>query len=240
LSWTRSSAIEVVKAEQQQLRAQAAHTFEVTSSNFALIRTGDEAGENARAMIEALRRAAGVYEAEGERRARDAIARESQRHTRGWTASVKAGTQIDIAKLLADDDLVNLMSVKSEQFVSLIKNLSADTIYRIEREVLTSVFGRSNAEVAKALQEIEGIARNRARLIARDQASKLNAAMNEMRQQQAGIERFRWKTILDGRERASHHAKNNKIFAWGDRVEKPGDAVNCRCRALAIIEEYES
>lgn len=233
--------LEVVKAEKVALRVQAANTFEVIGSNFGAIRTGDAAGENARSVIEALRLATAHYEAEAERRARNAIAAEGTRHTRNWTASVKAGTQIDIAKLLADQDLVDLLSVKSEEFVSLIRKLSADTIARIERETITSIFGKSNAQVAKALQEIEGISRNRARLIARDQASKLNAEMNEFRQRQAGVSKFRWKTIIDGRERASHHARNNKIYSWDapPSGERPGQPINCRCRALAVLEEYD-
>lgn len=189
---------------------------------------GDDAGENARNIIEQLRNESAAYAAIAEAKARSAIQREAQRHTQAWTASVKAGTQIDIGRLLADDDLVQLLSLKSEEFVGLIRSLSSDTIQRIERQVLGSIFeGRSNADIAKALREIEGIGLNRAKLIARDQASKLNGALNQFRQEQAGVTHFRWKTILDGRERASHHAKNGKVFKWADPVEKPGQAINC-------------
>lgn len=228
--------LEVVRSEKVAYHAPA--LAEATLSRLEIV--GDDAGENARAIIEQLRNESAAYIAIAEAKARSAIQREAQRHTQAWVASVKAGTQIDIGRLLADDDLVQLLSIKSEEFVGLIRSLSSDTIQRIERQVLGSIFeGRSNADIAKALREIEGIGLNRAKLIARDQASKLNAAMNEFRQGQAGVEKFKWKTILDGRERASHHAKNGKVFKWADPVEKPGQAVNCRCRALAVLEEYE-
>lgn len=200
---------------------------------------GDDAGENARAIIEQLRRQAEGYAAVAEARARAAIDKEASRHTKNWAASVKAGTQVDVAKLLADDDLVRMLSVKSEEFVGLIKNLTDDMVHRINREVLGSILeGRSNADIAKSLTNIDGIGKGRARLIARDQASKLNGAMNQLRQEQAGVEHYRWKTILDGRERASHHARNGHVYAWDTPppgTGHPGHDINCRCRALAII-----
>jgi SPP1 gp7 family putative phage head morphogenesis protein len=228
LSWTRAEVLQVAKAEKV--------AYAAGSTGFPIDHLRDDAGENARAIIEQFRRQSDIYAAEAERRMREAVDKEAKRHTRNWTASVKAGSQIDIGKLLADDDLVAMLSIKSEEFVGLIKNLTDDMMFRINREVLGSILeGRSNADIAKALTNVETIGRNRARLIARDQASKLNGAMNAFRQQQAGVTHFRWKTIMDGRERASHHAKNGKVFAWDAPVEKPGDAVNCRCRALAVL-----
>jgi len=230
--------MEVVRSEKVAYHAPA--LAEATLSRLEIV--GDDAGENARAIIEQLRNESAAYIAIAEAKARSAFQREAQRHTQAWVASVKAGTQIDIGRLLADDDLVQLLSIKSEEFVGLIRSLSSDTIQRIERQVLGSIFeGRSNADIAKALREIEGIGLNRAKLIARDQASKLNGEMNAFRQQQAGVEKFKWKTIIDGRERASHHDRNNKIYRWDapPSGERPGIPINCRCRALAVLEEYE-
>jgi len=151
-------------------------------------------------------------------------------------AAVNVGAQVDVSKLLADDDLVELISVRQAEFSSLIKNLSEDVAHRIERQTLGAIFeGRSNADIAKSLKDIEGIGRRRGILIARDQAAKLNSSMNEFRQKQAGVTHFTWKTIMDGRERQSHHDKNGKTYAWDAPVEKPGQAINCRCRALAVL-----
>jgi SPP1 gp7 family putative phage head morphogenesis protein len=203
----------------------------------------DEAGQNARTIIQQMRYEAARLEAKAEETASAAIEREAKSHTKRWIASIKAGANIDVTNLLRDDDLVDLLAIKSEQFNGLITNLSQDILNRIERETLGSIFeGRSNADIAKSLQEIEGIGRNRARLIARDQASKLNGAMNAFRQQQAGIESYKWSTILDGRERPAHHARNGKIFRWDKPPYDgaPSVAVNCRCRALAIIPDDET
>ena len=159
-----------------------------------------------------------------------AIGAEGARHTKKWTATVASQAQIDVRYLLGDNDLVDLLSVRSEEFNRLIKSLSTEALDRIERQTLGAIFeGRSNADIAKALQESEGLSRNRARLIARDQASKLNGAMNQFRQEQAGITHYRWRTILDGRERPSHHANDKKIFAWNKppATGHPGNEINC-------------
>lgn len=202
----------------------------------------DEAGQNARTIINAFKMEAARLQAQAETEVASAIRREGASHTKRWTASIKAGANVDVSNLLADDDLVDLLAIRSEQFNGLITNLEQDVLNRIERETLGAIFeGRSNADIAKSLQEIDGIGRNRARLIARDQASKLNAAMNQYRQEQAGITSYKWSTILDGRERPAHHARNGKIFSWDKPPYDgaPGQAINCRCRALAIIPDDE-
>lgn len=191
--------------------------------------------------MEALRQDAARAEAEASAKASRAMGAEAARHTSRWTATVASQAQIDISALLRDDDLVNFISVRSEEMNRLIRSLSNEALDRIERQTLGSIFeGRSNADVAKALQEAEGLSRNRAILIARDQASKLNAGMNEFRQRQAGISHYKWRTILDGRERPTHNANNGKIFSWATPPRgtgHPGHEINCRCRGLAIITD---
>lgn len=198
----------------------------------------DDAGANARSVIEYLKRQADIATARADRLAREAIQREAGRHTKKWVASVASGAQIDVSNLLRDDDLVDFLSVYSEQVNGLIKNLSNDILARIERETLGAIFeGRSNADISKSLQGIGGIGRNRARLIARDQASKLNGAMNQFRQEQAGVTHYKWRTVLDGRERPHHHERNGKIFPWAKAPSggHPGREINCRCRALPVL-----
>ncbi len=200
----------------------------------------DDVGQNARSVIEAMRLEAERLERSADQKARSEINQEARRHTNKWTAGVSAQAQIDVRYLLRDDDLVDLLSVRSEEFNRLIRNLSQDVRDRIERQTLSSIFeGKGNAEIAKSLQEIGGIGRNRARLIARDQASKLNAAQNQFRQEQAGVTHYVWRTILDGRERPEHNARNKKTFAWAKPPSDghPGQAINCRCRGLAVLTD---
>lgn len=113
--------------------------------------------------------------------------------------------------------------------------------HRIERETLGAIFeGRGNEEIAKKIREIDGIGRNRSRVIARDQASKLNGAMNEFRQRQAGVTHYKWKSMMDPpRAREVHMARNGKVFAWDKPPAggHPGNEILCRCRGLAVLIE---
>lgn len=228
VSWSRANVVPVIEAERRAFAARDGLTL-------------DDVGANARSIINALRLEAERLSAKADLEARAAIEKDGSRHTRQFIAGVRAQAQIDLSALLRDDDLVDVLSIRSEEANRLIRNLSRDIHDRIERETLGAIFeGRSNADVAKSLQEIDGIGRQRARLIARDQASKLNAAMNEYRQGQAGVTHYKWATVLDGRERPSHNANNGKIFPWARAPAKtghPGHQINCRCRALAVITD---
>jgi SPP1 gp7 family putative phage head morphogenesis protein len=232
MRWSRANVTEVVKSEKAAFRS----SVPIRIGGDATL--ADDVGMNARAIIEELRREVERAAATAEQRVRQNVRRIAEKHTRDWAAAVKVGAKVDVTALLRDDDLVDFLSVRSEQFNVLIRNLSNDIRQRIERETLRGIFeGRSNADVAKALSQIEGIGKSRARLLARDQASKLNGAMNEFRQKQAGITHFRWRTLIDGRERDSHRARNGKVYSWDKPPagEKPGGPINCRCRALAVI-----
>lgn len=234
MRWARANLTEVARAEKAVFRASV--PIRISGGDVSL---ADDAGQNARAIIDQFRREAERAAAQAEQRVRQHINRAAQKHTKDWIASVKTGARIDVSALLRDDDLVDFLSIRSEQFNALIRNLSDDIRNRIERETLGSIFeGRSNADVAKRLSEIEGIGRSRARLIARDQASKLNGAMNEFRQRQAGITHYKWRSMMDPpRARVHHMERNGKVFSW-DRPPSgghPGREINCRCRALAVI-----
>jgi len=231
--WARSNVVPVILSERQQYRA----TLPRGEVFDGIV---DEVGRNARQVIEAMRAEADRLEAAARQSLGAAIDAEGSRHTRQWIAGVRAQAQVDLTALLRDDDLADFLAVRSEQANALITNLARDIHERIERQTLQAIYdGRSNADIAKSLTQIEGIGRQRARLIARDQASKLNGAMNEFRQRQAGVTHYKWRTIIDGRERPAHHANNGKVFAWDKPpgTGHPGHEINCRCRGLAIITD---
>lgn len=204
--------------------------------------TIDELGDNARMIIEYLRRKSVDAQGAAGVRALAAMRAEGDRHTRKWTASVRAGTGVDLGALLADDDLVDLIAIRSGEYNALIRKLSEDVLHTIERKTLGAIFeGKGNREVQQEIEAATSMGAKRAKLIARDQASKLNGAMNEFRQRQAGVTHYTWRTVLDGRERATHHDRNGKVFSWDNPPGDghPGRAINCRCRASAILIDDE-
>jgi len=79
---------------------------------------------------------------------------------------------------------------------------------------------------------------NHAALIARDQIATLNGQLNRARQTAAGITEFVWETMRDDRVRETHEELQGERFTWTDGWGGvfPGEPINCRCWARAIVD----
>lgn len=143
--------------------------------------------------------------------------------------------------------LQGTLSNSVSQNVSLITTLHEDYFKDVEFETLNGLErGLSTREIAKNIQKKTGAAKNRARLIAQDQVSKLNSNLASRRASDLGVKRFRWSTSSDERVRASHRALNNKIFTYKDGANVdgeshvlPGQPIRCRCVAIPIISSID-
>lgn len=94
-------------------------------------------------------------------------------------------------------------------------------------------------ELQAMLQERGDVSESRAELIARDQTLKLNGAITEIRQTNAGVESYTWSTSNDERVRDEHAALEGQTFSWDSppEVGHPGEDFQCRCVAVPVIEE---
>jgi len=123
----------------------------------------------------------------------------------------------------------------------LIKNLKDKALHDIKFQVQSGFTqGLRHEEVAKNIMERIGVTKNRAKLIARDQTSKLNSQLNQLKQQQVGITHYVWQTAGDERVRDSHREKQGNTYAWDNPpadTGNPGDDINCRCIALPVFDE---
>ena len=80
------------------------------------------------------------------------------------------------------------------------------------------------------------------RRLTRDQTSKLTGQLNQARQTELGIARYRWQTSGDERVRPTHNDNDGQVFAWDDppaATGHPGEDVQCRCGAIAVIDKHE-
>ncbi len=124
----------------------------------------------------------------------------------------------------------------------LIRRIPTDMAERIGKRVTSGVAdGKRWTTIAKEIQGEQGIGERRARLIARDQVSKFNGKLNEVRQVDAGVTHYRWQGAMDARERPTHVALQGRIFAWDKPGPEghPGTAINCRCTAIPVVSERE-
>ena len=96
------------------------------------------------------------------------------------------------------------------------------------------------AKLQKTLENVEGVTRRKAQLIARDQVGKHVSAINEGQNKSIGVKSYIWDCMMDGRERPEHEERHGKEFFY----ENPpwdghaGFPINCRCHQRAVIDGW--
>ena len=152
---------------------------------------------------------------------------------------------VDVSAIFRSDaGLLRSMTAATKDNVALIKTIPEQYFDRVFSTVTDGWSqGLRWESLVEQIQRDGNITENRAKLIARDQTSKMNAAFNQERQQQVGIERYEWSTSQDERVRESHADMDGKTCEWanppivdGEPVHA-GEAINCRCTALPIVDE---
>jgi SPP1 gp7 family putative phage head morphogenesis protein len=145
----------------------------------------------------------------------------------------------------AEPDLAQAMGAFVSENVSLITSVRSQFLAQVEQVILRGMrAGLRHEAVAAQLvgDPTAGVSRlqaaeARAALIARDQTNKLYGQLNELRQAQAGVTRYTWRTALDERVRPEHADREGEEFDWSDPPSDghPGEPINCRCYAEPII-----
>lgn len=128
--------------------------------------------------------------------------------------------------------------------VDLIKTIPHESLGKMKEIVYQAYMdGKPTTSIVKEIQRQYGRDKRHARLIARDQIAKLNAAITKHQQTDAGISRYTWSDSRDERVRKSHKRLNGRICRWDDPPETdrgrkchPGEDYQCRCCALAIFD----
>lgn len=123
--------------------------------------------------------------------------------------------------------------------VSLMKSISSRYFEQVE-EIVTrgAIRGTLGKDIAAQIKGRFQVTESRALLIARDQVSKFNSDLNQLRQTEAGISKYMWQTAGDERVRSEHEANDGRVFSWNDppATGHPGEDVNCRCVAVPVLE----
>ncbi|UNY40185.1 head morphogenesis protein [Pseudomonas phage vB_PcuM_ KLEP17-4] len=131
--------------------------------------------------------------------------------------------------------------------VSLIKSIPSQYHERIEGAVMRSiqVGGEGRKTLMDELTNIGGMSERRARNIANDQVRKATTTSNTERAKALGIKKFKWLHSGGGFDKRQKHVDaSGKTYSYdnppriGDKGEPvlPGYAINCRCRAVPVIE----
>ena len=147
---------------------------------------------------------------------------------------------VDIRPFLSDAAVQAHMTEAITANVNLVKTIPPrfheSLRTRINQEFMDAPFDQQRLRKVLA-QEYKSSGYNLRRLT-RDQTQKLNANLSQMRQQQAGVEQYEWKTSEDERVRPTHSDNNGRIFDWSNppgATGHPGHDVMCRCYANPVL-----
>lgn len=136
--------------------------------------------------------------------------------------------------------LKDQLELFANQNAQLITSLPDEELERVSQAIQRNLQeGKRYREVASDIQKTFGISKRRATLIARDQTTKLNSSLTKLRQQEIGVEEYIWQTSGDERVRPTHRAHDGKKFRWDEPPKDtghPGQDINCRCNAIAVLE----
>lgn len=155
-------------------------------------------------------------------------------------AAIKASVGIDIAPVLSSaGPVMSAMAAATRDNIELIKSIPEQYFEKLGDAVGKNMErGMRFEDLAKEIERIGDVTESRAKLIARDQTSKMNGAFNQARQTSLGIDRYVWQTSGDERVRPEHDANDGEIFRWNSppATGHPGHDVNCRCVAIPYFD----
>lgn len=167
-----------------------------------------------------------------------------------WQKAINQAIGVNVA--LPGTDMSANIDAWAEENTALITNLTQSYLSKITTAVNSGFRdGLSWRDISKNIRAETGVAKRRADLIARDQVATMNMQVTKQRAADLEIKQFVWRTMEDQRVRGnpsgrypkakpSHYARNGKTYNWSDgagaRDTFPGQAINCRCFAMNVIE----
>lgn len=160
------------------------------------------------------------------------------------STNLKNQTGIDLAGYLRNSpNIVERVNELTVSNIQLIKSIRTQYLDKVQNAVMQAmVQGALNKDLAEQLKKLGKDVESRAMLIARDQSSKLNAALTRARHEDVGVTKYMWSTSGDERVRDSHAEKDGQIFEYANPpadTGHPGHDVNCRCVAIAVFDEVQ-
>jgi len=169
-------------------------------------------------------------------------------HRDKWAAAVLSSTGVDIKMMLSAQPVQETIETFIARNVALVKDVSDQARGRISDAVFRGYQQRQPArEVAKAIREATGMARDRSVRIASHQTANLSAAFDRERKDEAGISLFRWRHSGKRNPRADHKARDGLVYflKTGKPYQRSGETIPaddragvppyCGCREQAYL-----
>lgn len=205
---------------------------------------GDAAPPEVATQFNAMRMEFGGIEGVAQRLAKDAVIRNLQAVDERLKAAIKDAVRVDVSGIFANDlELRSAMSQAVKANVALITSIPEQYFEKLEKAVTENfIEGVRYEHLQSIVERIADVTESRAKLIARDQTSKMNSAFNSARQQSVGIQKYQWQTMEDERVRESHAEMDGQECRWDSPPEvdgenaNPGEPIDCRCLAVPVFD----
>lgn len=194
-------------------------------------------------------------DAEAERIAQQFLDDANIQNKQRFENMLKQSLNVDYLATVSGENTAIVLQAARVSNVSLIKSISSEHWPKVLLAVNQNLTGTLDMPLTSRLKEIGGMTTRRAELIARDQTSKVVSQLNQARQSDAGIKSYTWRTAEDEcvvgtpggkypkgtKAHRNHYRRNGKKYDWKNPPPDghPGDAINCRCVAIPIIDISE-
>jgi SPP1 gp7 family putative phage head morphogenesis protein len=154
--------------------------------------------------------------------------------------------EYNIPRVVSEKWVSNMMQLIRSEGTSLVPSIPAEHFARLQRITQRAVHSGLRVEELRAqLEQLDGVSKRRAEVIARDQIGKYNGNMTRIRQEEVGSKSYIWRTSKDERVREEHQAREGKKYYYSRPPSdgNPGQPVQCRCWAEpdfdALFKQYE-
>lgn len=154
--------------------------------------------------------------------------------TAALTKEINRLVGIDISPFIQShtDDIKQTLEYCKDYIVSIPQKYLAD----VQSTVLLNIQkGMRSSSIVKELANQYGITLNRAKVIARDQTSKLNLALTTAQAKDIGSDEFKFSTSQDERVRRTHRDADGKLCRVGDAIYNLRYDVMCRCVLITVV-----
>ena len=170
-----------------------------------------------------------------------------------YSVWLRVGEKIsaETKRKLRDVTVYPIFKQLQHEQVELIKSLPIDAAQKVHEWTQIGLSnGQRYSTIAKRIQnELGGITKSRAIVIARTETARTRSNFTEARARAIGSTHYRWHTVGDASVRSSHARLNGKIFSWDDPPitdygkggtpirSHPGCIFNCRCWAEPLFNK---
>jgi SPP1 gp7 family putative phage head morphogenesis protein len=166
-------------------------------------------------------------------------------HREQWREGVLAATSVDLGTVLSEGAVTETVESVLARNTALIRDINEGMRAKISDIVFRGVTARTPPRsVAAEIREQVGFSRDRSIRVAADQAAKMYSALDQARQEEAGIDHFLWVHSRKMNPRQIHVERNGILYKWKKSAggpgrdpppDMPGYLPYCGCTAQAVM-----